>query len=144
MGGDEDESLGTHKASADAMQGAAGGVGVGTLIGAATIPVLGPAGPLLGAAEGAYTGSLVEALNNMKKSNAHSDAVEDTQPAEAPQPRKAGVLVAVAVATPQQRANAIQILGVSAIEVEEVDGVMNNGQWMDFNPLKPVKTVETS
>ena len=87
VGGDEDESPGTHKASTSAMQGAAGGVGVGTLIGAATIPVLGPAGPLLGAAVGAYTGSLVGALNNMKKSDAHSDAVEDTQPAEAPQPR---------------------------------------------------------
>ena len=103
VGGDEDESPGTHKASAGAMQGAAGGVGVGTLIGAATIPVLGPAGPLLGAAVGAYTGSLVGALNNMKKSDAHSDAVEDTQPAEAPQPRKAGVLLAVAVATPEHR-----------------------------------------
>ena len=82
------------------------------------------------------------ALNNMKKSDAHSDAVEDTQPAEAPQPRKAGVLLAVIVATPEQRANAIQILGVSALDVEEADGVINDGEWMDFNPLLPVKTVE--
>lgn len=62
IGGDEDESAGTHHASSGAVIGAAGGIGVGTLVGVATLPVLGPAGPLLGAAVGAYTGSLVGAL----------------------------------------------------------------------------------
>ena len=50
VGGDEDESPGTHDAKSGAMRGAAGGVGAGALVGVATIPVLGPAGPLLGAA----------------------------------------------------------------------------------------------
>lgn len=145
IGGDVDESHGTHDASGGAMRGAAGGVGVGTLVGAATLPVLGPAGPLLGAAVGAYTGSLVGALNNMKKSEEHIDeknaAPHDMDPDDTHE-RKAGLLLAVAVKTPEQRASAIQILGACALEVEEAEGVMNNGQWTDFNPLKPIKTVD--
>ena len=43
---------------------------------------------------------------------------------------------------PEQRANAIQILSASALELEEAEGVMANGQWTDFNPLKPVTTVD--
>ena len=142
VGGDEDESAGTHHASAGAMRGAAGGVGVGTLVGAATLPVLGPAGPLLGAAVGAYTGSLVGALNKMNKSEEAMDNAEEQFPAEEAHPRKAGVLLAVAVTTPEQRESAIQILGVSALELEEAEGVMNNGQWTDFDPVKPIKAVE--
>ena len=104
------------------------------------MPVLGPAGPLLGAAVGAYTGSLVGALNKMNKSEDSSGNTEAISPSES-RTRKAGVLLAVAVTTPEQRANAIQILGVSALELEEAEGLMNNGQWVDFNPLTPIKTV---
>lgn len=145
IGGDVDESHGTHEASSGAMRGAAGGVGVGTLVGAATLPVLGPAGPLLGAAVGAYTGSLVGALNNMQKSEEHLDEKNDAPPDSDPDEiheRKAGLLLAVAVKTPEQRASAIQILSARALELEEAEGVMNNGQWIDFNPLKPIKTVD--
>ena len=60
------------------------GVGAGALLGVATIPVLGPAGPLLGAAVGAYTGSLVGALGGM-------DNVDPQDPA---QPQHAGVVLA--------------------------------------------------
>jgi hypothetical protein len=67
VGGDEDESAGTHEAKSGALRGAVGGAGAGTLVGAATIPVLGPAGPLMGAAVGAYTGALVGALKNMEE-----------------------------------------------------------------------------
>lgn len=145
IGGDEDESHGTHEASSGAVRGAAGGVGVGTLVGAATLPVFGPAGPLLGAAVGAYTGSLVGALNKMEKSKEHIDEQNDAPPEANPDElheRKAGLLLAVAVKDPEQRANAINILSASALELEEAEGTLNNGQWIDFDPLKPVKTVD--
>lgn len=145
IGGDEDESHGTHDASSGAVRGAAGGVGVGTLVGAATLPVFGPAGPLLGAAVGAYTGSLVGALNNMKKSeediDEKNDAPADADPDEIHE-RKAGLLLAVAVQNPEQRATAINILGTSALELEEAEGTLSNGQWIDFDPLKPIKAVD--
>lgn len=142
VGGDEDESPGTHHASSGAVAGAAGGVGVGSLVGAATLPVLGPAGPLLGAAVGAYTGSLVGALKKMDKSEERIEVQNQSPDGEDTQPRKAGVLLAVAVATPEQRANAIQILGATAVEVEEAEGELKNGQWTDFDPRAPIKPIE--
>lgn len=155
VGGDEDESPGTHHASSGAVAGAASGVGVGALVGAATFPVLGPGGPLLGAAVGAYTGSLVGALNTMKKHEEHAEISEQSEvkPSEMNgdevslsddnmHPRKAGVMLAVVVATPEQRANAIKILGETALEVEEAEGELQNGQWTDFDPRVPIKPVE--
>lgn len=147
IGGDRDESPGTHHASSGAVVGAAGGAGMGTLVGAATFPVLGPAGPLLGAAVGAYTGSLVGALKTMKKHEEHAEHYEMAQHNELTEedhahPRKAGILLAVAVVTPEQRAHAIQIIGATALEVEEAEGELQDGQWTDFDPRALIKTVE--
>jgi len=142
VGGDEDESAGTHEARSGAVRGAVGGVGAGTLLGVATMPVLGPAGPLLGAAVGAYTGSLVGALNNMEEPDAHVDPARDSnEPGADTQPRKAGVMLAVAVATPAERDYAIEILGERAQQVEEAEGLLQNGEWVDFDPLAPCKVI---
>ena len=141
VGGDEDESAGTHHASTGAVLGVAGGVGLGALVGA-TLPVLGPAGPLLGAAVGAYTGSLVGALNKMDKTEEQIEVAEKNIAEDEVQPRKAGVLLAVAVATPEQREHAIQILSATALEIEETEGNLSNGHWVDFDPRAPIKTVE--
>ena len=37
---------------------------------------------------------------------------------------------------------AIEILGATAQEVEEAEGVLQNGQWIDFDPREPIKPVE--
>lgn len=141
-GGDEDESEGTHEASSGAVRGAVGGVGAGTLLGAATIPVLGPAGPLLGAAVGAYTGALVGALKHMEEADEHAEAARPAgEPAAEEPSRKAGVMLAVAITSPQQRNDAIDILGEHAEEVEEAEGVIQDGDWIDFNPLAPGKVI---
>lgn len=142
VGGDEDESAGTHEARSGAVLGAVGGVGAGTLVGVATMPVLGPAGPLLGAAVGAYTGSLVGALNNMEEPGARAAPARDSnEPGTDIQPRKAGVMLAVAVATPAERDYAIEILSERAQRVEEAEGLVENGEWVDFDPLAPRKVI---
>lgn len=133
VGGDTDESPGTHEASSGAMTGAAGGLGAGTLVGVATLPALGPVGPLLGAAVGAYTGALVGALRSMDENETH-------EPGAAP-PREPGMLLAVAVGTPAQRENAIEILGEHTAEMEEIDGTLRDGDWLDFDPLRPGRTI---
>ncbi|MBU2640842.1 MAG: hypothetical protein Q8K57_15980 [Thiobacillus sp.] len=141
VGGDEDESAGTHEAPSGAVRGAVGGIGAGTLVGVATMPVLGPAGPLLGAAVGAYAGSLVGALTHMDEPGAHADPVRDSNEASADvQPRKAGVMLAVAVATLAERENAIEILS-RAQQIEEAAGVVQNGEWVDFDPLVPCNVI---
>lgn len=143
VGGDEDESPGTHDAQSGAVRGAAGGAGAGVLVGAATIPVLGPAGPLLGAAVGAYAGSLVGALNKMEEPpETHADAVRDKDTADVEhEARKSGYLLAVAVTTPTERKYAIEILGERAQLLEEAEGNLQNGDWTDFDPLAPGKVI---
>jgi hypothetical protein len=143
VGGDEDESAGTHHAQSGAVRGAAGGAGAGVLVGAATIPVLGPAGPLLGAAVGAYTGSLVGALNKMEEApetppdTVHGNTVSDAD-VEA---RKSGYMLAVAVQTQMERKYAIEILGERAQFLEEAEGHLENGAWTDFDPLAPPQII---
>jgi len=139
VGGDEDESPGTHDAQSGAVRGAAGGAGAGVLVGAATIPVLGPAGPLLGAVVGAYTGSLVGALNNMEEPpETHADTARGSDAADADiEARKSGYMLAVAVQTPMERKHAIEILGERAQLLEEAEGHLENGEWTDFDPLAP-------
>lgn len=136
VGGDEDESPGTEDAKPGAARGAVGGLGAGALVGAATIPVLGPAGPVFGAAVGAYTGSLVGALSNMEE-----DPREGDTPTDGLEPRRAGVMLAVVVVTSSERTRAIDILKAHAAEVEEAEGTLRNGEWLDFDPRAPVRPV---
>lgn len=143
VGGDEDESVGTHDAQSGAVRGAAGGAGAGVLVGAATMPVLGPAGPLLGAAVGAYTGSLVGALNKMEEPpETRTDPVRGITTDDAEhEARKSGYLLAVAVHTPMERKYAVEILGERALLLEEAEGHLQNGEWTDFDPLAPCKII---
>lgn len=143
IGGDENESPGTHEAKGGAVRGAVGGVGAGTLVGAATIPVLGPAAPLFGAAVGAYAGSLVGALKNMEEADEDTRAAPEAreEAAASAEPRKAGVMLAVAVATADERQTAVEILGAAADEIEEAQGSLQNGDWVDFDPLAPRKVI---
>lgn len=140
VGGDEDESPGTHAASSGAVRGAVGGAGAGTLLGAATLPALGPAGPLLGAAVGAYAGALVGALKNMEEPDGRQDPVDAPGQPETV-PHQPGVLLAVAAATPAQRDSAIEIMGAAAQEVEEAEGTLRDGDWVDFDPLVAGKVI---
>lgn len=145
IGGDENESPGTHDAKGGAVRGAVGGVGAGTLVGAATIPVLGPAAPLFGAAVGAYAGSLVGALKNMEESDESArPSSEQVARAASAETRKAGIMLAVAVATADERQTAVEVLGAHADELEEAQGTLQNGDWVDFDPLAPRKLIPTA
>ena len=157
LGGDEGESAGTHGAGTSAVAGATGGAGVGTLLGLATLPVLGPAGPILGATVGAYTGSLIGALGGMKPSEEAANEIAAHNPNNLPPPDRAelgdaktdsrgaaadevaahqpGVMLAVAVATAEQRADAEIIMGQYAYQTQQSQGDLRNGDWVDFDPL---------
>lgn len=132
LGGDVDKSVATQDASSTALGGAVSGIGAGALLGVATIPVLGPAGPLLGAAVGAYTGSLVGALGGM----------DNADPQDPAQPQHAGVVLAVAVATDDEESAAIDIMRTHAVELQHATGELHNGDWVDFNPLTPTHAVK--
>lgn len=141
VGGDEDESPGTHEAKGGALRGAARGAGAGAVAGSATIPVVGPAGPLLGAAVGAYTGSLVGALSRMEETEPKSASVREGPAPGELQTLKPGFVLAVAVETPEAREAAIKILAERAQDVEETEGTLQDGDWIDFDPLAPCKVI---
>ena len=129
IGGDEGESPGATSADTGAVTGAAGGGAIGAAAGA----LGGPAGALMGAAVGAYVGSLPGALDSMKEKDGQGDA---THPNSAARIREAGMLLAVATPDAASESGAIQILrAAGATDIERTDGEINNGNWVDFDPL---------
>lgn len=131
LGGDEDKSKGAKDTDAGVLAGASAGGVVGAAIGAATIPVSGPVGPVVGALVGGHVGTLIGALNTTKERNQAEQGGENTAPV-----RQAGMLVAVAVATPQQEDEALALLqSINADGIERSSGTIVDGDWADFDPL---------
>ena len=129
IGGDHDKSQGAEHAGGNATKGAAIGAAIGTVAGVTATPLLGPAGIIAGAGVGGYTGSLVGAMG---KTNAEPQPDHtDVRPAEA--------LVAVNVgAGDVAEDEVIRIFEqCGAQQVERADGLWENGEWKDFDAVRP-------
>lgn len=153
LGGDEDESVGTHDAGSRAVASAAGGGGIGGLIGLAALPVLGPtagcggrclywfAGGRAGRHETIRRGCsryrfTQRNANNLPASNPalqHDAEISPTTDVDEVAARQPGVMLAVATA--QQRADAETMLGRYAYQIQQSEGDLRNSDWIDFNPL---------
>lgn len=143
IGGDEDESPGTHDASTGAASGAVVGGTLGLAVGIASLPVLGPGAAVAAMGVAAYTGSLAGALGRMGAGSGPDHEAANIQ-AEVDDAllRKSGMLVAVCAPTSAQQATAIRILFArEAVDVERAEGTFTAGQWVDFNPLTPMTPV---
>ncbi|HWT71225.1 MAG TPA: hypothetical protein VN361_03470, partial [Oxalicibacterium sp.] len=85
---------------------------------------LGPVAPVTGAAVGAYAGSLMGSMSQ-------TDEVE-----EMPDVRQAGMLVGIAVGTPDEERLALDTLRrTGAFNLERSNGQIIDGDWIDFDPL---------
>ena len=125
VGGDEDKDPGSSKSHWTASGGAAVGAGIGL-----AAAVGGPVGVGAALGIGAYTGSLVGALTGTD---------------ENVQRRQAGVVVAVKVNDSVESNKAIKIFQESGAQViERANGVIENGDWVDFNPLSVPHLVNKS
>lgn len=132
---DPGASAGAHHAGAGALAGATAGGGIGVLAGIATAPFLGPGAAIAGAAVGAYVGSLAGALE--QTSDPRQKARRDA-PAEEAAPRRSGVLVAVQAMTSEEQTDAISALRAQgAHDIERAEGSIVDGDWSDFDPLRP-------
>lgn len=130
LGGDRDESPGAKETPQGIGKGVAVGGAVGAAVGAATAVVTGPIGPVVGALVGAHVGSLYS-FNSMKERGEPEEGGENRRP-----PRKAGMLIAVALYGPQDRERALDLLHqLGADHIEEAQGTIANGDWSDFDPL---------
>jgi phage tail tape-measure protein len=131
IGGDEDKSKGAKETGHGVAQGASVGGIVGIAAGAATLPITGPAAPIVGALVGGYIGSLIGSLHATKEFNQAEEGGEHEE-----LPRKAGMMVAVAVENQQQEADALELLkAIHAEAIEHNVGTIVDGDWSDFDPL---------
>ncbi|MGE5171229.1 MAG: hypothetical protein ACM3JC_12775 [Rudaea sp.] len=132
LGGDEDADAKAEGGDAGAVKGAAIGTAVGAVAGIAATPLLGPVAVAGGAAAGAYAGSLAGAVRRMG----------DERPA--PEPRPAGVMVAVHAGKAEEEDLAIDVLrDHGARMIERAEGTWRDGKWLDFDPVRAPDVVES-
>jgi len=133
-GGDEPADEKGKGGDRGAAKGAAIGTAVGAVAGLAATPILGPVAVAGGAAAGAYAGSLAGAVRRMG---------DDEHPA--PQPRPAGVMVAVHAQSSEEQDRAVAVMhDHCARMIERADGAWRNGKWADFDPVRPPHVVESN
>lgn len=129
LGGDHGKSPGAKESDEGVLQGGAAGAVAGAVVGSAAIAVAGPLGPVVGALVGAHVGSLYS-LNKMK-----DRGEPDEDGGNVHQPRKSGMMIAVAVAGPEQEQQALALLRrLGAHDIERAEGGISGGDWRDFNP----------
>jgi hypothetical protein len=122
-GGDRIASPGAEDTPEGIAKGEVTGAAVGAALGAASIPVTGPLGPVLGGLVGAHVGSLYSFSELKEKGES------------GPPPRRSGMMVAVAVEGAQEAA-AIELLRRhGAQKIERAEGILEKGDWKDFDPL---------
>ena len=132
IGGDHITSPGAKETQEGLAQGAAAGGAVGVAVGAATSVVTGPVGPIVGGLVGAHVGSLFS-FSKMKDRGEHEEGEPGFENMR--EPRKAGMLVAVAFDDPAADARAVDILrGLGAFQIERAEGNIVAGDWADFDP----------
>ena len=133
-GGDEPADAKAKDGDSGAAKGAAIGTAVGAVAGLAAAPVLGPIAVAGGAAAGAYAGSLAGAVGKMGSDDRR-----------APQPRPAGVMVAVHAQSEQQGRSAIAVMHAhGARMIERADGAWRDGKWTDFDPVRAPQVLESN
>ncbi|MDX1377044.1 MAG: hypothetical protein R3357_15870 [Burkholderiales bacterium] len=143
LGGDAGHDRGTRKSPRGAALGIAGGVVVGALLGWLIASAIDLAQDMMvlavlaGAAAGAYVGSFVGALAKTRAPNPNLASPEE------PVSRKAGPLVAAEVGDHEQQfAAACDVLaGYDAFEIEQADGTIRDGDWVDFDPRLPPRII---
>lgn len=132
IGGDRILSPGAEESPEGVVEGAATGGAVGAAIGAATAVVTGPAGPIVGGLVGAHVGSLYS-LSKMKERGQSEEGGHGENMYE---PRRAGMLVAVAFDQPEDENRALEVLHrLGSDHIERAQGTIRNGDWTDFDPL---------
>ena len=133
IGGDRDESPGAKHVDEGAGKGVAVGAAIGTAAGVTATPFLGPAGIVAGAAVGGYTGALVGGMRETGQERQPDH--EDVRPAEA----LVAVNVDAAGVADEQVVRIFEECG--AQQVEMADGLWEDGEWKDFNPVSPPNLV---
>jgi hypothetical protein len=131
IGGDHQQSPGAKETPIGVLEGTAAGGAVGLALGAVTAPVTGPVGPIIGGLVGAHVGSLFS-FSKMKEGG----EAEEGDDENLVEPRKPGMLLAVALADGGEESRALDMLrDLGAHHIERAEGTIVEGDWVDFDPL---------
>ena len=136
IGGDNLQSPGAKETPIGVLDGTAAGGALGLALVAVTSVVTGPVGPIVGGLVGAHVGSLYS-FHKMKESGESEQGGEN-----AAEPRKPGMLLAVAIDDPAQEGRVLEVLrDLGAHHIERAEGSIVDGDWVDFDPLSCPKIV---
>jgi hypothetical protein len=146
IGGDDDDSPGARDADKGALAGGGLGAAAGLAAGAAAAAVAGPVGVAAAVGVGAYTGSLAGAVNSTNKESEVDEAAEEGENTRKLTERHAGIHVAVRVdgagAPDDGQAIAVSTLqSHGAMDIEQAEGLLEEGNWKDFDPREVVHLV---
>lgn len=136
IGGDEGASPG----SKDAGKGALAGAGAGSVAGAVAGSLAGPVGAVIGGGVGAYAGSLAGAVESTSDAS-EADEAGRGEPDDHFTERKSGVHVAVNVSDSDAQQLIDLLRKHQARDVEQAEGNLENGDWVDFDPSRAVRLV---
>lgn len=141
IGGDVDEDTGTQDANIGQAAGIAAGAAAGLAAGAvagAVIPPLAPIVAVAMAGVGAHVGGMAGALASTRPADEEKKETETGRPDhDAAHMRRGGMTLAVRV-DPSNEKLVIDTLNAAAVEdLERAEGDWQDGQWVDFDPLKP-------
>lgn len=146
IGGDDDDSPGARDADKGALAGGGLGAAAGLAAGAAAAAVAGPVGVAAAVGVGAYTGSLAGAVNSTNEESEVDEAAEEGESTRKLTERHAGIHVAVRVdgegAPDDGQAIAVSTLqSHGAMDIEQAEGLLEEGNWKDFDPREVVHLV---
>jgi len=138
VGGDEVASAGMESAATGAVSGATLGGAIGTAMGLATMDEFGASAAFVAGGVGAYVGSLLGAVGNMhdkRGSQADGARAADLR-------RRSGMQVAALAPGLAEQESAVSILrSHGATDIEKPEGSIVAGDWLDFDPLSPLRRI---
>ncbi len=141
IGGDMDADTGTEESALGQATGVAAGAAAGLAAGAvagAAMPPLAPIIAIAMAGVGAHVGGMAGALASTRTAEEEKQETETATPdADAVNMRRGGMMLAVRV-DPANEQSVITVMTAAAVEdLERAQGDWQDGQWVDFDPLKP-------
>ncbi len=147
IGGDVDADTGTEDANVGQASGIAAGAAAGLAAGAVAGAIIPPLAPIIAVAMagvGAHVGGMAGALASTRTSDEEKQETESSSPdKDAVDMRRGGMTLAVRV-EPANEKTVIDLLSASAVEdLERAQGDWQEGQWADFDPLKPPHKIGT-
>lgn len=141
IGGDVDADTGMKETSVGQASGIAAGAAAGLAAGAIAGAVIPPLAPVLAVAMagvGAYAGSMAGAMAATRTAEEEKRETETSTPDhDAYDTRRGGMMLAVRVDSADEQLVIDALQAVAVEDIERVQGDWQDGQWVDFDPLRP-------